>query len=237
MPSLAQVAAPEQQRPLCHPDPAEAQATGIGSSPIIVVKDPKVEAPASHRLLWIIPNAKTQPLSAETRPLSTREKWQLVKKDALDPTAALTAGFVGGLGMALDLHHEFGGGIKGAAKYSSAALAGQQVSRVMTGGVFPTLLRQDPRFFTRGSGSPGSRIVYALSRELVTRGDNGHPQFNFSEMAGVAVAASVGNIYYTGSRGAGPTAFRFGTQIGINAGFNVLKEFWPSIEKKLTRKK
>ncbi|HEX8926872.1 MAG TPA: hypothetical protein VF786_13825 [Terriglobales bacterium] len=176
-------------------------------------------------------------MSTHFHPLSTREKWQLVKRDALDPSSALMAGVAGGLGMAQGLHHEFGWGAGGAAKYWSAALAGQEVGKVMTGGVFPTLLRQDPRFFTRGTGSGRSRILYALSREAVTRGDNGNAQFNTSEIAGVAVAASVGNIYYTRSRGVGPTAVRFGEQIGINAGFNVLKEFWPDLKRKLSRKK
>jgi hypothetical protein len=195
------------------------------------------DASRRQRMLWIIPNAKAQPISAQAHPLSTGEKWQLVKKDALDPTSLLTAATVGGLAMALDLHQEFGSGVGGAAKYCGAALAGQQVSKVMTGGVFPTLFHQDPRFFIRGSGSAPTRILYALSRVVVTRGDNGRSQFNASEFAGVATAASVGNIYYTSSRGAGPTAVRFGQGIGINAGFNVLKEFWPSIQNKLTRKK
>jgi hypothetical protein len=228
-----------QDRPQSMSQPA---GPGAGPQPALTQTGPararqQDEAPGGHRMLWIIPNAKAQPISAQAHPLSTREKWELVKKDALDPTSALTAAAVGGLAMALDLHHEFAWGPGGAAKYWSAALAGQEVSKVMTGGVFPTLFHQDPRFFTRVSGSPGSRIRYAVSRELVTRGDDGQSQFNSSELAGVAVAATVGNIYYTGARGPGPTAVRFAQQIGINAGFNVLKEFWPSIQKKLAHKK
>jgi hypothetical protein len=215
------------------PTPATSPARNAASN----TRATNAGATGGHRMLWVIPNARAQPISAQAYPLSTREKWQLVKKDALDPTSALTAAVVGGLGMAMNLHNEFGWGADGAAKYWSAALAGQEASKVLTGGVFPTLFHQDPRFFTRVSGTPGSRIVYAVSRELITWSDHGHSQFNASELAGVATAATIGNIYYTRARGPGPTAVRFGEQIGINAGFNVLKEFWPSIQKKLTRKK
>jgi hypothetical protein len=227
----AQTTSPEKATPPTTSTTHSADKTELSST------STEDEPKRNQRMLWIIPNARSQPISAQSHPLTTREKWNLVKKDALDPMSAVTAAVVGGISMARDLHPEFGWGPPGAAKYWSTALAGQEVSKVMVGGVFPTLLHQDPRFFMRGTGSFSSRVGYALTRSLVTRGDNGHAQFNTSEMAGVAVAASAGNIWFSGSRGPGPTASRFGIQIGMNAGFNVLKEFWPDIQRKLTGNK
>ena len=60
------------------------------------------------------------------------------------------------------------------------------IENFMTEAVFPTLLRQDPRFFQLGKGGFWKRTAYAVSRIFVTRTDSGHNQFNFSEILGSA---------------------------------------------------
>ena len=100
--------------------------------------------------------------------------------------------------------------------------------------MFPVALRQDPRYFTKGKGGFWKRTGYAISREVVTCGDNGHNQFNTSELAGNAVAAGISNLYYPAQdRSFSNTADKWGQQIGLDTLFNVMKEFWPDTRHKL----
>jgi hypothetical protein len=106
----------------------------------------------------------------------------------------------------------------------------------MSEAIFPVAFRQDPRYFTKGKGGFWKRTAYALSREVVTRGDNGRSQFSISELGGTAVATAIANAYYPDNeRTAGKAAARWGMQIGFNALFNELKEFWPDVRHKLFR--
>jgi hypothetical protein len=91
--------------------------------------------------------------------------------------------------------------------------------------VFPIMLHQDPRYFVMGHGGFWKRTGYALSREVVTRGDDGESHFNTSEIAGNAVAAGISNLYYPAEdRSLGNTANKWGQQIAPDAFFNVVKE-------------
>src|SRR5437899_12409799 len=62
--------------------------------------------------------------------------------------------------------------------------------------VFPSILREDPRYYQRGKGRFGHRAFYSISRLFVTRTDSGHTRFNFSEIVGNAVAGGISNIYH-----------------------------------------
>jgi hypothetical protein len=53
----------------------------------------------------------------------------------------------------------------------------------MTEGLFPIVLHQDPRYFVKGTGGFWRRTGYAISREVITRGDDGRNHFNTSELA------------------------------------------------------
>ena len=73
-----------------------------------------------------------------------------------------------------------------------------------------------------------------MSREFITLGDDGREHFNTSELAGNAVAAGISNAYYPAAdRSFGNTANKWGQQIALDAVFNVGKEFWPDVRKKL----
>jgi hypothetical protein len=69
---------------------------------------------------------------------------------------------------------------------------------------------------------------------LVTRGDSGARQFNFSEIIGNGAAAGISSTYYPASgRNAHAVMDKWGLDVGSDAGFNILKEFWPDMRQKL----
>jgi hypothetical protein len=58
--------------------------------------------------------------------------------------------------------------------------------------------------------------------------------FNTSELAGNAVAAGISNAYYPAAdRSFANTANKWGQQIALDSFFNVAKEFWPDVRKRL----
>jgi hypothetical protein len=103
----------------------------------------------------------------------------------------------------------------------------------MTEAIFPTLLHQDPRYFRKGSGSGWSRFRYAVGKTFWTHRDSGGMQFNYSEIVGNSVAVAISNAYYAGNR----TAAKLGLQVGIDTAANILKEFWPDVQRKIHRHK
>ncbi len=58
----------------------------------------------------------------------------------------------------------------------------------MTGAIYPSLLRQDPRYFRRGKGSTLTRLGYAVGQIFWTHTDSGGTQFNYSEVLGNSTA-------------------------------------------------
>jgi hypothetical protein len=107
---------------------------------------------------------------------------------------------------------------------------------MLTEGVFPVLLHEDPRYFRRGTGTIVSRAGYALSRVLVTHKDSGGRRFNYSEWLGNASTVAISNAYYPDSRTAAENANKLLTMVGTDAVSQVLKEFWPDIRRKLFHK-
>ena len=91
----------------------------------------------------------------------------------------------------------------------------------------PSILKQDPRYFYKGTGTIKSRIRYALAMSVITKGDTGHWQPNYSGILGSLAAGGISNLYYPdGSRNGFETTLS-NTLIGIgtSAAVNILQEF------------
>ena len=181
-----------------------------------------------HHIMWVIPNYRTDEGTTEFHPLMPDQKFKLAFDDSFDPTAFLVAGVFAGSSMAQDQYRSFGQGAKGFSKYYGGAFADQAIGNVMTEAIFPTVLHQDPRYFTKGKGGFLKRTGYAISREFITRNDDGWNHLNTSELLGNAVAAGISNVYYPAAdRSLGKTVNKWGQQISLDTAFNIMKEFWP----------
>jgi len=190
--------------------------------------------PSKNHIFWIIPNYRADENPAEIQPLTPPEKMKVALDDSFDPSAFLVAGIFAGLSMVQKQYNSFGTGAQGFGKYYGGAFADQAIGNIMTEGLFPIALHQDPRYFVKGAGGFWKRTGYAISREVVTRGDDGRNHFNTSELAGNAVAAGISNFYYPAAdRSFGNTANKWGQQIALDTFFNVAKEFWPDVRKRL----
>jgi len=185
------------------------------------------EPPPGH-VLWLIPNFRTAIDSGKYTLISPKEKFLIVKEDSVDRgTVALAAAF-GAESQFSRSQSSFGNGAGGYARYWSTAYADFAIGNLMTEGVFPTLLHQDPRYFRRGSGSGWSRLGSAVGQIFWTRTDSGRKQFNYSEIAGNSAAVAVSMAYYPSSRNASDAAVQLGVQVAVDMASNIVKEFWPA---------
>lgn len=106
----------------------------------------------------------------------------------------------------------------------------------MTEGIFPTILHQDPRYFRRGQGGGLSRLGYSMGQIFWTHHDSGRMEFNYSEVFGNSTAVAISEIYYKDERTGHDAVVSLALQLGVDMTTNVLKEFWPDVDRKLRPK-
>jgi hypothetical protein len=99
---------------------------------------------------------------------------------------------------------------------------------------YPTIFREDPRYYRLSHGSAGERLLNAAGHLFVAHREDGRRMVNYSDWFASASSAALSNLYHPGNQhGAGDTARRIGYSFAFDIGYNVLREFWPEITRKL----
>lgn len=188
---------------------------------------------SKDRIFWALPNFLTLEDADKVPPLTTKQKFKVVAQGVFDPSEFLLVGVVAGIGQASDSNPSYGQGFQGYAKRYGTAYGDTAIENFMVGAIFPSILRQDPRYFQSGQGGFWRRTGHAVSRVFITRTDAGGQQINYSELVGGLGAAAISNYTYhpQSDRGFGNVSKTWGTQIGFDVGTYMLKEFWPDIRK------
>jgi hypothetical protein len=132
-----------------------------------------------------------------------------------------------GVEQANDGFSGYGQGAQGYAKRYGASYADQFIETMIGSAILPSLLKQDPRYFYKGSGSTRSRILYALANSVICKSDNGHWQTNYSGILGSLAAGGISNLYYPASDrdGVGLTFENTLIGIGTSGVANLFQEF------------
>ena len=185
-----------------------------------------------QRVLGVIPNfyVTYNPTAAPLRP---RQKFELAWKLTVDPVNFGVTAAIAGIQQAANQFSGYGQGVQGYGKRLGAAYADSITGTFIGGAILPSLFKQDPRYFYKGTGTRRSRVFYALANAVICKGDNGHWQANYSTLIGSLAAGGISNLYYPESdRDASVTFENTLIGIGANAANNLLQEF---VIRKLTR--
>jgi hypothetical protein len=232
-PAPASAPATSQTQPTTSPDqtkPADAPSA-VQSGTTTNSKHPK-----NDRIFFALPNYLTIEESAVLPPMTTREKFKTVAEGCFDPVEVVFIGIEAGIGQADNTNPTYHQGFIGYSKRFGTAYADAIIGNFGTGAIFPTLLRQDPRYYQRGKGNFFRRAAYAGGRVLFTRSDSsGKVQFNFSEFLGNGLAAGLANAYHPEPHTLASNADVLGTQVLLDVAGYELKEFWPDIHRFLLR--
>jgi hypothetical protein len=220
---------------LVHAPHSFSQQTAL-PDPALEQQQPPAPEPQHKRIFGIIPNYRTYPTLKDYKPISSGQKFEIFAQDTFDRGSFMLAGLFAGKGFLANDTPTFGHGVAGFSKYYAAGYGDVAIGNFMTEALFPVMLHQDPRFFRRGTGSGWSRAGYAVKQIFLTRSDSNHMQFNYSEVAGNLTAAGIATAYYPDNRSVGAVASKWGIQIGIDMASNLLKEFWPDLNRKFSRR-
>jgi carboxypeptidase family protein len=169
-------------------------AVNVKVDPVEVATE-EVKEELHQRVLGFIPNFYVT-YHEDAAPLTSKMKFRLAWKSSTDPITLGGTAFLAGLQQAGDQYSEFGQGAQGYGKRFGAAYADVLASTFLSGAVFPTLLKQDPRYFYKGTGPTRSRVLRAVANSVWCKGDNGNWQVNYSNIAGSFGAAAITSSYY-----------------------------------------
>jgi hypothetical protein len=166
--------------------------------------------------------------------MTAGDKFELFAINTMNPYQMLASAATAGIDQADDTYPSWGQGGEGFGKRFGAAYADAATSNFFGTFLFPSILHQDPRYFRKETGGFGSRLGYALTRVLVTRMDSGRNAPNVSLWLGATASGTLSNVYYPRDQQTGAhTAERIGINFATTAGFNVAREFWPNVSRKL----
>ena len=189
---------------------------------------------SKDRIFWTMPNFLTMESADNIPPLTAGQKFKVVGRSLIDPSEFVLIGVVAGQGQASDSSPTYGQGAQGYAKRYGTAYADNAIENFMASAVVPSLLHQDPHYYQLGHGSFVRRAGHALARVVITRTDSGKKQFNYSEVFGAGIAATISTYSYhpESERSFGNVAGVWSTQIGWDVASYMIKEFWPDLRKK-----
>jgi hypothetical protein len=168
-------------------------------------------------------------------PLTARQKFRLAWRTSIDPMTFLESGIIAGIQQGSDEFHGYGQGAEGYAQRFGADYADAFIGGMIGSALLPSLLKQDPRYFYKGTGTTRSRILYAIASSVICKSDKGHWQPNYSGILGGLAAGGISNLYYPDSdrNGLSLTFENAGLGIVGGAAQNLFQEF---LVRKLTPK-
>jgi len=127
--------------------------------------------------------------------------------------------------------------VEGYAKRWGAGYTDYFTGNLLGNAVLASLLKEDPRYFQKGTGSFATRALWAAGGTVWCKRDNGTWGPNYANVMGNLMGAAVSNLYYPESdRTVGGTLGRgFTVTAQAIIGSEVI-EFWPDIVRHHRRK-
>ncbi len=192
----------------------------------VEIAEAQIKAEETQRVLGIIPNFYVSYVPHPS-PLTTKQKFELAWRTSIDPVSFLAAGAFAGVQQADNTFSGYGQGALGYAQRFAANYADNFIGTMIGSAMLPSLLKQDPRYFYKGTGTRQSRVLYAMANAVICKGDNGHWQADYSGILGGLAAGAISNLYYPASNRDGVRLTFENALFGIAAGAaqNLFQEF------------
>ncbi len=191
---------------------------------------------------WQVPEAKVlekrsfffPDLAHGGQPLTSGGKLRLALTNSVSPATFLGSAFAAGFGQAANTPAGYGQGASAYGQRFGAAMANRASTNLLGNFFLCSVLHDDPRFFVMGDGSLKQSIKFALRRVVIIRKDDGGEAFNWPGIVAPLGAAGIANTYWPDAqKGAGYTFKAYGWALAGSAGVNLLKEYWPTITRKV----
>jgi hypothetical protein len=234
-----QAGSPSQAQPNVQKPAQEQKQPGKQTQEQKNITKEETQGVSNDRLFYTLPNFLTISDVNHVPRLSAKEKFKVVAQSSFDWVEYPWDGFLAAVSQAENSEPGYGQGWGGYGKRFGAAFGDGTIENFWTGAILPSVLRQDPRFYQSGQGGFWHRTGYAMSRIFVTRTDSGREIFNASEIFGSAIAGAISTYTYhpRADRTLSNAASVWGSQVGYDTLTFVVKEFWPDIHRKISKRR
>ena len=165
-------------------------------------------------------------------PLTWQQKGYLALHDVTDPGNLATIVGISALTTAIDPHSDYGPGLKGFGKNAGVSLLQDATFEFFGTFAVPSIVHQDPRYFRMPDQPFKKRLIYSISRTVISRSDDGKPMPNYGTLLAYPINAQLSNLYVPGIESDGPsTTKRIFTGYALDPINNLLAEFLPDVAK------
>ncbi len=177
------------------------------------------------------PPAVVSPPPPEFMPMTRSERLSKYVVGMVDAQSVIRAAFSAGIAQARGTPKEWGGGGEAYGKRIANSY-GQHVIRGTLQYGISAALHEDNRYFASGQSGFLRRTKYAVESALLARHDNGSRSFSFSRIGSAAGAAFISRAWQpNSSSSASDGAVSFAVAMGADIGFNIFREFLPSLKR------
>jgi hypothetical protein len=220
-----------QQTPPTQPNPdSSSSATPNASSDKPAQKEQsekELQEEEHQRMLGVVPTFSVV-MNGQAHPLTAGQKYRLWFRSSIDPFTFGGTAIFAGIEQARDSFPGYGQGFEGYAKRYGASYADTVDGGFWGNAVLPAIFHQDPRYFRLGKGSINHRFWYSVSAAVRCKGDNGHWQFNYSNIAGNFIGGGISNLYYPAEDRGVALTFERGAVVTAEGVFGpIAYEFYP----------
>jgi len=170
-------------------------------------------------------------------PLSSEQKFKLFFRSSTDPWPFLLTAVVAGIGQAENSNPTWGQGMQGYGKRYGAGYGDYFIGNLFGNAILTSLLREDPRYFQKGTGSAAKRFLWAAGSTVWCKRDKGTWGPNYANVGGNMIGAAIGRFYYPASGRTVGDTISDGLTVSAEGivGAEVI-EFWPDLVRAHHRK-
>lgn len=241
--ALPDAPSPQSSSNSSQSQPAQNQSAGVSSDAQKLTPEEQrkkaqeqLEKQEHQRVMGVMATFNTT-RDRDALPLSPKQKFQLFFKSETDPWPFLLSSVVAGIGQADDSYPEWGQGARGYAKRFGGAYSDAFIGNFFGNAVLPIVLREDPRYFQKGTGSAASRALWAATSTVWCKRDNGTWGPNYANVIGNLIGSAIARAYYPASDRNVADTVTDGLTVSAEGivGSEVI-EFWPDLVRRHKRK-
>ena len=166
--------------------------------------------------------------------LTPWQKFQLASNNSVSVSTFGVAIISAAWGQALDHPYGYGEGGEAFGKRFGANMARSASDNMFGTFLVASAFHEDPRFYVRHNLTFSQTLKYGAVRVAVTRGDSGARTVNLAGLLGPLASEALANTYFPEpDRTFERTMTRYGSDLAWKFAGNVLRQYWPAINKKL----
>lgn len=163
-------------------------------------------------------------------PMTWQQKGYLALHDLTDPANFGTILGISAITIGANSHTAYGPGLKGFGKTVGVSLLQDATGQFFGAFAIPVIARQDPRYFRMPHAPFKKRLVYSVSRTVISRSDSGKSMPNYATLLNYPIGAELANFYVPGIHPDGPsTVKRIFTGYALDPVNNLINEFLPDV--------